>query len=201
MSLPPATVTGVATHGGTNAMVAVVLAAYLAIVLYQGNLGSLATAAKQDFLGGNNEKPFWRWAAALLILLALAHNPKLNFLFGPALVFVLIAMLINTAQNQPDVFANLNQGVATFFGFGQGSASTSPTQVALANTGNSLPSSNSLPAASASSSSSGGLLGGLGGLLGGGSAGNTASIAGDTSALSTAGGAAGAAVDVGSFLF
>ena len=112
----PTTPQAAATHGGTNAAIAIILGVYLAIVMYQGNLGSLATAAKHDFLGGNGEQPFWRWAVAVIVLLALARSPKYNFLFGPLLAFALVAMLINVATNNPAMFQNLNTGVATLFG-------------------------------------------------------------------------------------
>lgn len=108
--------TAVATHTPTNAAIALVLGAYLAIVLYQGNLGALATAAKQDFLGGGNEQPFWRWAVAVLILVAVADNPTTKPYFGPLLGFALVAMLINIATTQPTLLNNLNSGVKALFG-------------------------------------------------------------------------------------
>lgn len=118
----PKTPQAIATHGGTNAAVALIVGAYLAIALYQGQLGALADAARDDFLGTNGQKPFWRWAAALLILIALAQSPKLNFLFGPMVVFALVAMMIQTAQTQG--LATLNAGIASFFGK---TAAASPT--------------------------------------------------------------------------
>jgi hypothetical protein len=102
--------------------VALMLGGYLAICLYQGNLGALASAAKDDFLGtaasGNApaQPGFWRWAVALLILVALARSPRTNFLFGPLLIFTLVAMLISTASNQPAAWANINAGIAKLFG-------------------------------------------------------------------------------------
>ena len=106
----------VATHSGANAASLLFLAAYLAIVLYQGNLSKLADQARTDFLGGNGKPAFWRWAIALLLLYALARNPSTNSLFGPILVLVLVAMLIEMATTQPGTFATLNKQIAGFFG-------------------------------------------------------------------------------------
>ena len=112
----PTTAGEATTHGGTNAAIAVLLGGYLAICLYQGNLGNLAAAARQDFLGDSQHPAFWRWAMALLILMALAKVPAVQPIFGPALVIVLIAMLINSAENHPQQFASLQSGIAALFG-------------------------------------------------------------------------------------
>lgn len=122
----PTTPTELATHGGTNAIVAVMLGVYLIMVVYQGNLGALATAAKQDFLGTSGEPAFWRWAVALLILVALARNPKVNFLFGPLLMFALVGMLINVAGKNPAMLKNLQSGIKSLFQ-GQNPSGTSST--------------------------------------------------------------------------
>lgn len=107
-----------ATTGNANAAAALILGAYLAIVLYQGNLGALATQAKMDFLGDAQHPAFWRWAIALLILYALAQNKATNFLFAPLLVMALAGMLIEMATTQPATFATLNSQIAAFFGKG-----------------------------------------------------------------------------------
>lgn len=101
----------------TNAIGALLLGAYLLAVLWQGNLGALASAASQDFFGTNNQPAFWRWGVALLVLVYLAQSRRANWLFGPVLAIALVAMLINAASNNPQVFANLQAGLAQFYGY------------------------------------------------------------------------------------
>lgn len=108
-------------HPTVNPAIAIFVGVYLLVALYQGNLGALATQAKADFLGGTdaqgNATPgFWRWAAALIVLIYLSQNPATSNLFGPLLAITLVAMLINIASTQPGLFQNLNNGIAAFFG-------------------------------------------------------------------------------------
>jgi hypothetical protein len=96
-----------ASHGPTNALIGILFAVYLAVVMFQGNLVPFLGAVKDDFLGSDNQPAFWKWFLALLILFALAQSPRLNFMFGPLLVIVIVALLIELAQNHPGLWQNI----------------------------------------------------------------------------------------------
>jgi hypothetical protein len=133
------TITGQVPSIPVNAAVSIFVGAYLVLVFYQGNLGKLAKQLEVDFfgvspgntgaatasgntvtVGGTRGQPaFWRWALALLILLALAQSKKLNFLFGPILALTLTAMLIEIASSQPGAFRSLQTGLKSLFAVGQ----------------------------------------------------------------------------------
>ncbi len=135
-------ITKAATHSGANAFAAILLAAYLAIVAWQGNIGALFGQIKSDVVGTPQRSGFWKWAIAIVILYWLAENPATNKVFGPLLMVTLLAMLIDIASTQPQAFQNLNRAVATIF-------SASP-QATL-----------STPAPSSSNIQFGGLLGAI----------------------------------------
>lgn len=130
----------------TDAAASVILAVFLVIAIGQANLGALAQAAKDDFLGTDTARPFWRWAVAVLILMGLANSPKTKPVFGPLLGVVLVAMLIETATHNKQSFANLNGGVKALFGFGplpppspapaSRTAANNPAGVSISNAGN-----------------------------------------------------------------
>lgn len=101
----------------TNAIGALLLGAYLLAVLWQGNLGKLAGAARDDFFGQNGQPAFWRWAAAMLVLVMLANSRRANWLFGPILGVSLVAMLINVANADPQAIQNLRNGLAQLYGY------------------------------------------------------------------------------------
>lgn len=114
----PSTVYLVTKNNTANAAILVALAIYLGAVIWQGNLGAFLSTAWADFSGqGGAQRPaFWQWFLALVILLWLAENDTTSGLFAPLLAIVVIAMLIELATTQPQLFANLNQGIAKLFG-------------------------------------------------------------------------------------
>lgn len=165
----PRSAAAAATHGGTNAAVALLLGAYLAIVLYQGNLGALATQAKTDFLGGATgtgatQPGFWKWGAAVLILMALAQINAVKPVFGPILAITLVAMLINIASENPQALSNLESGVQSFFSpaTSQG-APAPPASGTTTGTAAGTSTGSSSAIGSAAGSPFAGLLGGSGG--------------------------------------
>jgi hypothetical protein len=105
-----------------NGAVLIMLAIYLAAVVYQGNVGDFAKALWADFSGqqpggGKTQRPaFWQWALAVLVLYALAQYPETEHLFGPLLGIVIVAMMIQLAVKQPGVFQTLNDSVKALFG-------------------------------------------------------------------------------------
>lgn len=105
----------VATHTPTNAAIVLLVAGYIAVVTYQGNFGTLTNAVRQDFIGGAGHRPFWKWALALVIMIALAQSSRVGFLFGPALTIALVAMLIEIATTQPDMLKNLSASFNAVF--------------------------------------------------------------------------------------
>lgn len=98
-------------HGPTNALVALGLAFYLAVVYSRGQLGNLWQAAQQDVI----TKGLWKWLLALAILYYLATVPELNKVFGPLLVIALVGMLIYSAEKNPAAFKQLTSGFASIF--------------------------------------------------------------------------------------
>lgn len=164
----PTTPTQVANHSGVNAAVAVGIGSYLAIALYQGNLGALATQARGDFLGQNGERGFWQWALAVIILVALGKSPTLKPVFGPLMVVALVAMLINLATTDKTKFANLQDGIKALFTARTDQQAAAPTGPAPANpaTAPAQPTGGTGGTGGAS-----GIMGKLGGMMGGSSGG------------------------------
>jgi hypothetical protein len=105
----------VASHVPTNGAVVLLLAGYIAVVTYQGNFGTLVNAVRQDFIGGAGHRAFWKWALALVILIALAQSSRVGFLFGPALTIALVAMLLEIATTQPEMIKNLSASLNSIF--------------------------------------------------------------------------------------
>lgn len=114
-----------------NATVLLLLATYLAAVVWRGNIGAFATAVWNDFSGqgsstvgpggavtvtGTGGVAFWQWALALVILYALAENNTTAPLFEPLLAIMIVAMLLQLAIKQPQVFKKLTQGINSIFG-------------------------------------------------------------------------------------
>lgn len=111
------TVRVVATHSRANAAAALLLGAYLVVVLANGNLGSLAKQAKYDFITGDAQHPaFWRWGVALLILYSLSRSDKVGDYFAPLLWIALVAMFVWNAQTNSQAWTNLRDGIAYFYG-------------------------------------------------------------------------------------
>lgn len=108
------------THLPSNSATMLILAAYVATVLWRGNFALLIGNLRNDFFGRDaapaagsapatgKQPAFWKWAFGLIILYALASNARLNFLFGPLLMLALAAMLINIATRDPQGFSNLS---------------------------------------------------------------------------------------------
>jgi hypothetical protein len=107
----------VAKNTTANGAVLLLLAAFLAVVVYNGNLGYLASALKQDLFTRSQAGPaFWQWAVGLIVLYALAENPNTSQLFGPLLAIALVALLIQLATKQPTLFQNLTSGINRILG-------------------------------------------------------------------------------------
>lgn len=121
-----------ATHTGANAFAAILLAAYLAIVAWQGNIFALFGQMQSDIVGTQQRSGFWKWAIALIILYWLAENPSTNEIFGPLLMLALLAMMIEIATTQPNEFQNLTKAINTIFSTNP-SASLSTTQSGVSN--------------------------------------------------------------------
>jgi hypothetical protein len=108
------TVVEVSKHSYANGAAALLLAAYLVIVWYRGNLASLASSAQADFLGTGQQTAFWKWALALVILYALASTPSLRVIFAPFLFIVIVAMFIEAAEKGR--LAGINKAFNAIFG-------------------------------------------------------------------------------------
>jgi hypothetical protein len=106
-----------ATSMPINAAVALMAGTYLIAVWYRGNLGALANQASVDFFGDSSNTPFWRWGAAVLILLAITRSDTGQKYFGGLFAVAIAAMFINTVSNHPAQFAALNAGIRQFFGY------------------------------------------------------------------------------------
>lgn len=102
-----------------NAAVLLLLAAYLAAVVWNGNVGAFATQAWADFSGRKSNQPaFWQWALAFIILYALGENDATSHLFGPLLAIMVVAMLIQLAIKQPQIFNTLDNNIRFILGAG-----------------------------------------------------------------------------------
>lgn len=99
-------------HGPTNAIVALGLGVYIAVLVTRGNLGPFWQALQSDIITSG----FWKWVLALVILYYLASNPSLNPVFGPLLIIAVIAMLIYAAEKNPASLQNLRSGINSLFG-------------------------------------------------------------------------------------
>jgi len=103
----------------SNGAVLLLLAVYLGIVIWNGNLGALTSALKQDILQRNSAGPaFWQWLIALIVLYALAKNPATSQIFGPLLGIALVAMLIQLALKNPQSFNALDNNIRYLLGGG-----------------------------------------------------------------------------------
>lgn len=97
--------------------VLIMVAVYGAAVVWNGNVGAFATQVWNDFAGKPKGQPaFWQWALSFVILYALSKNDTTKQLFGPLLAIMVVAMLIQLAMKQPQLFAQLNSGVKSILG-------------------------------------------------------------------------------------
>ena len=92
---------------GANAVIAILLAAYIGTALYQGNLAGLVQAGYADIVTAG----FWKWLVALAILYSLASSDKTNRIFGPILMIALVGLLIYLAEKQPQGFQQLTASI------------------------------------------------------------------------------------------
>lgn len=100
-----------------NGAALLLLAVYLGMVVYRGNVKDFALQVWKDVSTRSTAGPaFWQWAIALLILYALAENPNTSHIFGPLLAIALVAMLLQLAIHQPKLFATLNKNVGYILG-------------------------------------------------------------------------------------
>jgi hypothetical protein len=120
----------IAKNGAANGFALLMLAIYLAAVVWRGNLTPFVQAVWADFSGNgavstqggatvvmaSRGPAFWQWLLALVILYALASNPDLKPVFEPLLIVALVALLIQLATNRPQYFASLNSGIKSIFG-------------------------------------------------------------------------------------
>jgi hypothetical protein len=120
----------VSKSSAANGAVLLMLAVYLAAVVYQGNVGAFSKQIWADFSGNGSASvgpggvtvtaskgvAFWQWALASIVLIYLAENDNTSQLFGPLLAIVVVAMLIQLAEKQPAAFKALTAGVNTLFG-------------------------------------------------------------------------------------
>ncbi len=106
-----------ASTGPANGIALLLLAAYLAAVTWKGNLGALWSALYKDlFEKGPAGVAFYQWIIGLAILWWLANKPETSKVFEPLLYVALVALLIQLATKQPNLFKSLNQGVARILG-------------------------------------------------------------------------------------
>jgi hypothetical protein len=126
----PQKVMMVAKNTTANAAVLILLAVFLAAIVWRGNAKVFATTVWADITGqqssvssngavtvtGSKGPAFWQWAIALIVLYALAENSNTSHIFGPLLAIMVVAMLIQLAEKNPTQFANLSNGVKQIFG-------------------------------------------------------------------------------------
>lgn len=106
-----------ASTGPANGIVLLLIAAYLAAVTWKGNIGALGSALYKDlFDKGQAGVAFYQWLIALVILWYLANKPETSKIFEPLLYIALVALLIQLATKQPNLFKALNQGVSRILG-------------------------------------------------------------------------------------
>lgn len=102
-----------------NAGILILVAVYLGAVIWRGNVNDLMKAVWADFTGQGYKGPaFWNWAIALLILMWLAERPSTSHIFGPLLAIMTVALLIQLAINQPQVFNTLDNNLRYILGGG-----------------------------------------------------------------------------------
>jgi hypothetical protein len=107
----------VAKNTAANGAVLILLAVYLGAVVWKGNVGAFTAQLWQDFSGRPQGGPaFWQWGLAVIVLYAIAQNDSTEHIFGPLLAILIVAMLIQLAMKQPQLFANLTSGINKLFG-------------------------------------------------------------------------------------
>lgn len=112
-----------------NGAVLILVAIFLGAIVVRGNVGSFMSTVWNDITGQTTAvsggavtvtaakgPAFWQWAIAVVILIALAENDSTSGLFAPFLGIMVIAMLIQLATRQPQLFKDLSAGITSLLG-------------------------------------------------------------------------------------
>jgi len=100
-----------------NGLAMIVLAAYLIAVVWRGNLQFFLKTLWQDISGKQTSgRAFWQWGLAVVVLYYLATNDTTEEFFGPFLAIMVVALLIQLAGAQPQLFNNLSTALNKVFG-------------------------------------------------------------------------------------
>jgi hypothetical protein len=100
-----------------NGIVLLGIAVYLGVVVWNGNLEQFINTLWDDITGkGPHGYAFWQWGLAVVILLYLATFDSLQGPMDTLLIIAFVALLIQLATKQPQLFKNLNSALSGIFG-------------------------------------------------------------------------------------